>query len=187
MRRFVSEADMHAFDLLYQRHYPTVIAALNVRLHRRTPPNKADAEDIAQMVFVRLIEKKHQFDSSHGSFKSWLFAMAYNAATDWERSAFRWSRISNEVLRILGRHQEPPPPDPLDSILNHLSGSEREIVDLYLKDLTLDKISGIVGLPRSTVHRRFRSAVEKMKSLMSNPEKEFGLSATTPTGRNGED
>jgi len=68
--------------------------ALKTIIDRYTPPiynfvarlaNKNDAPDIVQEVFIKIWKNIHHFDQSKASFKTWIFTIARNTATDFLR------------------------------------------------------------------------------------------------------
>ena len=75
--------DRGAFGRLLERHYDFVYRAAY-----RWCGNKADAEDIAQEVCVRLGRAIRDYRGG-GAFTTWLYAMTLNAARDMMRKTAR--------------------------------------------------------------------------------------------------
>jgi RNA polymerase sigma-70 factor (ECF subfamily) len=67
--------DTAAFDRLYARYVGWVMAYL-----RRSGFEPADADDLAQEVFVRLVKSIHTFDAGRGAFVPWLATVTRNVA-----------------------------------------------------------------------------------------------------------
>ena len=76
--------------------------------------NTAEAEDIAEDVFLKLIMKKPKYNGK-ASFKTWLYTIAGNLARDYWRKNFRHGKV------------------PLES-LSEFSDDEIELERMYLKD-----------------------------------------------------
>jgi RNA polymerase sigma-70 factor (ECF subfamily) len=67
--------DRAAFDRIYARYAGWVMAYF-----RRSGFDPADADDLAQEVFVRVLKSIHTFDAARGAFVPWLATVARNVA-----------------------------------------------------------------------------------------------------------
>ena len=65
-----------AADALYKKHAKSLYVYL---AHVLNVPNP---EDVVHDVFIRVIEKAHQFDPKKASFRTWLFRIAHNHAVN---------------------------------------------------------------------------------------------------------
>lgn len=75
------EADGAAFDALYARHAPRVMAYL-----LRSGFARCDADDLTQETFLRAYKSLETFDAERGTFGPWLGAVARNVARrHWSR------------------------------------------------------------------------------------------------------
>jgi RNA polymerase sigma factor (sigma-70 family) len=75
---------------------------------RRWGLQEADAEDITQMVLLKLTQKMTDFAyDPRRSFRAWLKAVAHNTLCDFRRSNHRMSQGSgdSELLRLLENAQ----------------------------------------------------------------------------------
>lgn len=70
------EGQAAAADALYKKHAKSLFVYLSHVL------NVSNPEDIVHDVFVRVIEKAHQFDPKKASFRTWLFRIAHNHAVN---------------------------------------------------------------------------------------------------------
>lgn len=75
MERLVAGED-DALDVLMDRHAGRLLAYL-----KRLLQNDSDAEELAQEAFVRVFERREQFDLKR-PFSTWLYAIATNLARD---------------------------------------------------------------------------------------------------------
>jgi RNA polymerase sigma-70 factor (ECF subfamily) len=71
----VSRADRQALAILFRRHYRLVLW-----IARKILRNDAEAEDLAQDVFLRIARKAHLYDSSKGTARSWIVGTTYYQA-----------------------------------------------------------------------------------------------------------
>ncbi len=86
----VISGDREAFRSLVTRHQSAVCATV-----RALAPGSSDWEDIAQDVFLAAFQHLATFDSTRGSFRTWLLAIARNQCRD------RFRRSSPTALAIV--------------------------------------------------------------------------------------
>src|SRR6516162_5549819 len=86
LRRFVSQRDQAAFELLVWRHGPMVFG-----LCRRLLRHEQDAEDAFQATFLALARKAGSIGNGN-ALASWLYKVAYRVAC---RAGSRVSACSN--------------------------------------------------------------------------------------------
>lgn len=75
----LKQSNFPAFDALFQK-YSSSLYAFTLGITR----NQFAAEEITQLVFLKVWEKRAQIDQ-HLSFKSFLFAVAYHETVSWLR------------------------------------------------------------------------------------------------------
>ncbi|WP_459129274.1 RNA polymerase sigma factor [Guggenheimella bovis] len=119
---------------------------------------KADAEDITQDVFLRLLEDDTERSEEH--LKAWLIRVTVNRTKDFFRS--RWNQrmeLSEEQIKV--EHRE------AFSELNELEGEERTLIYLfYYEGYKQREIAEILGLNPSTVGTKIQRAKEKLKGIL---------------------
>lgn len=76
----VVEGDARAYSLLVDRYLPRVVA-----MARRVVLRQAEAEEIAQDVFLTVWQKPALFNANRGKFSTWLMRMTLNRAIDQTR------------------------------------------------------------------------------------------------------
>ena len=128
------------------------------------------AEEVVQEVFYRLSRQP----ALPENLTAWLYAAVRNGAISAARGDQR--RKKREVLRT----RQPPlfKPDaesPFDAekitlCLEKLDREEREIVTLHLwSGLPFAEIATLLGLSKTTVFRRYESALETLRLLLEEP------------------
>ena len=140
-----------AFSELIHRYQSAVRAYL-----RHLCSNNATADDLAQDTFIKLWDKAHLF-SGTGSFKGWLFKVAYNQflqglrKTKSERIKAMSPDETNAVEYQQAKTMSEDFPD-LHRFLQVLNPDERKVMVLaYAHGLTHNEISEITDLPLGTI------------------------------------
>jgi RNA polymerase sigma-70 factor (ECF subfamily) len=143
---------------LVEKHYRSVYL-----FARQLCRNQADAEDVTQETFRRLVVRGHQIRDA-GAAKTWLFTTARRVAADIRRFSWRWT--SDEDLD--GIHEQdmflrvvsPTAPDRADiEAIQHGIASMPEklcaaLTLFYLNDCSYDEIATVLGVPVGTVMSR---------------------------------
>ena len=156
------------FDRLYEHFVPVVYRYCRYRLR-----DHHWAEDVANTVFVRLLEQHSRGAAPvlRGSFVGFVLAIARNLCTT---ELSRKTRAS-DVDQMLVSHQESPAElierqeelDALDVCLSRLSKAEHELLYLrYRERLTLRAIGQVVGRVESTVNRRLEKSLAKLRRCL---------------------
>jgi len=74
--QLVKEGQAAAADELYKKHAKSLYVYLSHVL------NVSNPEDAVHDIFIRVIEKAHQFNPGKASFRTWLFRIAHNHAVN---------------------------------------------------------------------------------------------------------
>ncbi|AEG60509.1 RNA polymerase sigma factor [Desulforamulus ruminis] len=135
------------------------------------------AEDVVQEVFLTLKNKIHQL-ADPSKLGSWLCRMSANKARNIIRHLAR-SSLVEDVGNIYKEEQLMSPETAVVTgekskeiikMINRLTPEHRQLIYLkYYKDLTLDKISNVTGVPKGTVKSRLYYARREIKRLWSYP------------------
>ncbi len=151
------------------RRYQRPIFALILRMVR----DPADAEELAQEVFVKAYRALDRFDRSK-KFSSWLFKIAHNASID----RLRRKRIATVPLEtsedegdLLSVVPDPRAASPaaatergelaaaFEAALGRLRPAYREVVVLRFQEgLAYEEIAEVTGLPLGTVKTHLHRA-----------------------------
>jgi RNA polymerase sigma-70 factor (ECF subfamily) len=166
-----------------------LIARYQNRLYRyllRMVRQPAEAEDLFQQTWLRVVEKVRSFDASR-NFDAWLFTLARNLAID-------------HLRRIRPQSLDEPLDEPLanswhsetvvdriackdDSPLDHALAAElrteiseamaglpmmyREVLTLRFEDeMNIEEIAQVTAAPVSTVKSRLRRSLEQLRCAL---------------------
>ena len=128
--------------------------------------NRADAEDIMQEVFVRLLRARPEFaDREHA--KAWLLRVAANCANDWFRAP--WRRREGPLTDSL------PAPEHEDGgvveAVLALPAKYRTAVHLYYyEELSVAEIAKITGKSESAVKSRLFRARAMLREALKEDD-----------------
>ena len=151
--------------------------------------NHAEAEDIAQDVFVKMWKNLKKFDQQK-KFKTWLFAIAKNTALDYlkKKKFLLFSEFINadgeNILEETLTDINPLPDEifeqadsaqTLEKIFDKLPTHYRVVLDLYYqKSFNLREIAEILGKQKNTIKSWHQRALIKLKEKLSNaPQNNF--------------
>ena len=121
----------------------------------------ADAEDVVQEVFLKLLTTRPHFrDLEHE--KAWLIRVTINACHDLRRSV--WSRNRTELPENLADSFETPQDNALYAAVFSLPEKYRVVVLLYYyEDYTIQEISEMIQRNPSTIQTQLERARKKLK------------------------
>lgn len=167
--------------LLFEKY-----SASLVRFTDRMLGNRAEAEEVAQEVFVKMISRADQYDG-RASVGSWLFAIATNACRDRLRRSIRRTSVPLEAVA-----EAPAPGEAADArlvdrerkravrkALSKLSEEQREALILArYHGMPYAEIARTLQISEGAVKTRIFRAMETLKELFSEGDPKWN--AATP-------
>jgi len=120
----------------------------------------ADAEDVCQTVFLKLLENP---DIAPGKERAWLMQVAANTCRDLLRSAW-WKRT---VPLETAHGMSQPETDETVHILRKLPPQYRVVLYLhYYEQYTTAEIAKLLHIPAGTVSSRLRRGRDRLKHML---------------------
>lgn len=161
--------DKSAFDALYRNYHLAVYRNIF-----RVTKNADIAEDILQEVYVRLWEKRKQFDPKQ-SISNWLFVISFNLSIDYCRKKLREQTMHRELL--LSDTPDKNPSDALrivedqynllEQAIKQLPPQRRKVVKLCkLERKTYDEAAAELQISRNTVKDHLSAAMISMNDYI---------------------
>ena len=177
----VRENDPEASHTLVRELFPLVMKIVRGHL-----PRRMDAEDLAQIVFVKVFQKIDQY---HGDapFPHWVSRIAVNTClnelrAEKARPELRWADLGEEqseaLQRVLDRDTGPTiehdvaTRDLADRLLETLPARDRLILTLLdLEERSVAEVSQMTGSPEAVVKVRAFRARRKLRKEFERLEK----------------
>lgn len=169
----VARGDRDAFRLVYE-HTSAKLFGICLRML----PQRSDAEDVMQDVFVTIWQKARQFDASRASPMTWLISIARNKSID--RLRERGVDQHSGPIDLAGPLADPSPAQDavtqsaqtkrrLDSCLNTLEPKQRAAIRVaFLEGLTHDALAKRVGVPLGTMKSWIRRGLHLLKACLGD-------------------
>jgi RNA polymerase sigma-70 factor (ECF subfamily) len=167
----VAQGDADAFEAVYDRS-----AAQVYGLARRILLDSAQAEEVAQEVFLEVWRSAASFDASRGAAMTWLLTIAHRRAVDRVRSA---QAASDRDLRFGRQHAERDVDVVIEAVeqrlettavreaLLSLSPLQRQALTLaYYGGYTHSEVAALLDVPLGTVKTRIRDGLMRLRDLM---------------------
>jgi RNA polymerase sigma-70 factor (ECF subfamily) len=167
-----ARGDVNAFSTLYESYFDRVYRYLYVRLG-----NAAEAEDLTQDVFAKVIEAIGSYQWRNVPFASWLFRIAHNRMIDHLRREKRIERVdSDEAVLSL---DDPDPSEiaehnlQLEKVrhnIGKLSPAQREVIWLrFSAGLSTTEVAVALGKSTGTIKALQYNGIVALRKLMEQP------------------
>jgi RNA polymerase sigma-70 factor (family 1) len=174
LMRLINNRQEAALSKLYDRYsrliYSIALSALG---------EPSDAEEIVQDVFLRVWERAETYQAEQGKMVAWLARIARNRSIDLLRrrkvrldaSSVAWEELIIEPAdeqdaewEVELKQQE----QRLRSALAQLPPEQKEVLALaYFQGLSHQEIADRLRQPLGTVKTRLRSAMQKLRGLVT--------------------
>ncbi len=149
----IHQGHTEAFDVLYARYRKRLL----YYFYRMLGNSNEKAVDFLQDIFIKIIERPDQFDTSR-KFCTWLFSVAHNMCkNEYRRLAVRKNvllDVNMDYSRGTGNHDEENRQlaEEIFNEINELEETEKTAFILYYReDFSVRDISQVLNLPEGTV------------------------------------
>src|SRR5215211_1920720 len=175
MARLAGPGVEAALSALYDRYSRTVFGVGLKILGERSL-----AEESVQEVFLKVWRSSSTFDSSRGSFSTWLYRVTRSVALDlYRKRAHKVHQIPDGETHVLTtRDSSAGPQEIMDEswlswrvsrALEVLDVPHKEVIHLaYFRGLSQREISERTGVPLGTVKSRTASAFKKLRAELGS-------------------
>lgn len=133
--------------------------------------NQADAEDILQNVYLKLWNRKKEFNSDEHMAK-WLTKVCINESKDLLRLHFRKRNVPLEEAINLSNIDNTQDIDLIKAVMS-LPKNQRTVIHLfYFEDLQINEIAKLLNIKESTVKTRLSRSRQKLKVKLGDEDYE---------------
>jgi RNA polymerase sigma-70 factor (ECF subfamily) len=171
LERLVDDArsgDPRAFGRLFDHYHGSVYRYIVSRVHR-----PSDAEDLTQLVFMKVLEALPRYESRGIPFGGWLFRLARNAVIDHVRTHRDHADLESAALRPdreAGPEEIVAVRQALDEVaaaLETLTEEQREAIALrFFAGLSAREAAAVMGKQEGTVRGlQFRAIAAMRRTL----------------------
>ncbi|MBN1927499.1 MAG: RNA polymerase sigma factor [Prolixibacteraceae bacterium] len=173
----VLKGDKAAYSYLVDK-YADMVYSLAFKLIR----NEADAEDLAQDVFIEVYKSLSKFRGK-SKFSTWVYRITYNRAISFLRKnrpefssqdeVFLENKGGSEVQFDL-LNETDDPEKVLQNAIKKLADDEQMMLALhYFENQSIDEISKIMGISVSNVKIKMFRSRKKLKEIMQQANVEI--------------
>lgn len=169
----VRDGDLQKLGLLFER-YKNILFAYFFKLSK----DQVMAEDLVQMVFIRVIKYKHAYRGD-GSFKTWIFHIARNIHVDnWRKESKLGFKVSTTEIEVRGDEDKEAEVKAinlqiLEQALALLPSDQRELIVLgKLKGMKYREIGELLNITESNVKIKAFRALKALKEKFKEIEKQ---------------
>jgi len=159
------------FSELYDEYFDRINRYLRSRVH-----NMWDADDLTTVVFMKALEKFHQYDRRN-LFASWIFRIAHNTFIDYLRKVKEYPMEPGEWMN--GSHEDHDDTwQPEKNLLNdeqiqflhkkleQLTQDQRDVLSLrYFGDLKISQVAEVLGKTESSVKMISHRGLRQLQKL----------------------
>jgi RNA polymerase sigma factor (sigma-70 family) len=163
LERFLRQRDEAAFEALFWRHGPMVLAVCRRML------SPADAEDAFQATFLVLVRKAASI-GRHEAVGAWLYRVAHRVALRARTLARPMMELppegpaaASDEEAVVWRDLRPVLDDAIDSLPEKYRAP---VILCYLEGKTNQEAARELGCPRATVATRLRRARERLRQCL---------------------
>ena len=169
----IAEGDTGAFETLYERYsgaaYSVAIGMLK---------DAAQAQEVAQDVFLAIWRGAREFDPARGSARTWILSVAHHKSVDAVRRSRRNSTVPlSDTMTgdadVIEAAQARVDAGRVRRALEALSIEQRAAIVLaYYGGYTQQEIAQRLGVPLGTIKTRIRDGLLRLRTVLPAPASE---------------
>ncbi len=164
MEKFCT-GDQQAFNVIFERHAGSVRGYL-----QRLTGSVSVAEDLTQVAFLSVVKARGRFLPG-ARLKPWLYAIATNAARDWQRRGKFEAVTADGSLPDTQAAEEESSDQGLQrrvrSAIEALPAAQKEAVVLHrFEGFSFAEIADVAGISESAAKVRAHRGYERLRDLL---------------------
>ncbi|MCR5101783.1 MAG: sigma-70 family RNA polymerase sigma factor [Butyrivibrio sp.] len=160
-------ANKNDMDKIYEEYIDKVKGYLYSHME-----NKADVDDFASEVFLKITQNIEKFDETKASLSTWIYTITRNTLYD----HFRVNRVFEEIPEtqtasdnIEEEYLNEETMSELAEVLKKLSPKERDLIILiYYDDLSIKEAAEKIGMSYSNAKLVHKKSLAKLKGFLDS-------------------
>ncbi|ODS22763.1 RNA polymerase subunit sigma-70 [Candidatus Endobugula sertula] len=175
MQKVAQHRDKEAFGVLFD-HFAPLLRSFSLA---REPGASLMADELTQVVLLKVWEKAHTYNSDKASVSTWIYTLARNSRIDLLRRSGRytteidpeylWQETEDESTDPFLDVQQKRAEKSIADAFEHLSIDQRQVLTkVYLEGKTHQESAEELALPLGTIKSRIRLALKKLQILVRN-------------------
>jgi len=149
--------------------------------------DRAEAEEVLQMVYLKILEGKACF-RGEASLKTWLFAVIRKTAIGEHRKSIlrklRWSDSSEAATTLVSPLEQPgvafeksETQALFQSAMKSLPRRQREALHLvFYQDLSLSEAAEVMGISIGSARQHYDRGKKRLREYLGQTESAYGIS-----------
>lgn len=166
--------DKDALATLYETYFDSIYRYVLARVGE-----SADAEDLTEEVFLRMLRAVHSFQWQQIGFAPWLFRIAHNLVVDYlRRRTYRRSRMNYiaatfiDSVEMTEEIEQKLDNQDLNEAVEQLSAAQRDVITLrFAAGLSVAETASALGKRTGNVKVLQHNALAALRRILENKDK----------------
>lgn len=166
--------DKDALATLYETYFDSIYRYVLARVGE-----SADAEDLTEEVFLRMLRAVHSFQWQQIGFAPWLFRIAHNLVVDYlRRRTYRRSRMNYiaatfiDSVEMTEEIEQKLDNQDLSQAVEQLSAAQRDVITLrFAAGLSVAETASALGKRAGNVKVLQHNALAALRRILENKDK----------------
>ena len=184
--RRAQQQDEAALAQIYETYFNRLYRYVVVRVG-----NRAEAEDVTQQVFLKVLQSLPSYKFKGVPFSSWLFRIAHNLVVDYHRRNKKAVAAAFEMAVLLGKEEDPAQiaeqtlmMREVNEALPQLTMLQQEVVSLrFTAELSTAEAAQVLGKSEGAIKALQHSALVSLRQILVEKSKENERETSRHPGR----
>jgi RNA polymerase sigma-70 factor, ECF subfamily len=171
--RRAQQQDSQAFAQLYEAYFDRIYRYIVMRIR-----NEAEAEDMTQQVFLKMLRSISSYKSQGVPFSSWIYRIAHNQVIDFFRHQNKKATVDIEGLQLPYTGDDPQHMlekqvdiAELKKATQKLTPAQQEVLSLrFAGELSIAQCAGVMGKSEGAIKALQHSAVSALRRALVGKE-----------------
>ncbi|MBN1191240.1 MAG: sigma-70 family RNA polymerase sigma factor [Dehalococcoidales bacterium] len=167
------QRDSQALSVLYEAYFDKIYRYIVMRVR-----NEAEAEDITQQVFMKMLDSIASYKSRGVPFSSWLFRIAHNQVIDFYRQQGKKATVDIEGIQLPDGGDDPQHMmemhfdiEEVKKATQNLTAAQQEVLSLrFASELSIAECAAVMGKKEGAIKALQHSAVVALRKALTGKE-----------------